>query len=155
MATHLAVQRELVIRKTSIGFIKEEVSTDDFLEPPILPLDKAILHTRDREGSRSSNMCTHKYTPAHTYIHVMYTHTHTYTQPHHSRWQQLLTPITPTHSTNAQSFSHPLPCVFPSCCLGWRILNLARTSRHAYSDVLNVETLPMGLVHVVLPLSFQ
>ena len=23
-------------------------------------------------------------------------------------------------------------------------------SRHAYSDVLNVETLPMGLVHVVL-----
>ena len=72
MATHLAVQRELVIGKKSIGFIKEEVSSDEFLEPPILspgqsdtPSDS--LHTRDREGSRSSNntctqLDTHLYT---------------------------------------------------------------------------------------------
>ena len=85
MATHLAVQRELVIGKKLIGFIKEEISSDEFLEPPILPLDKAI---------RPLNLCTHMTgkdhgavtTRAHTNIHTctyiqtcMYTYTHTHT----------------------------------------------------------------------------
>ena len=109
--------------------IKEEVSSDEFLEPPILPLDKAIrpltlckhvtgkdhraVATRAHTNIHTCTYiciytCTHTHTHAHTHMHThthAHTHTHTGTQPHHRRWQQLLTRITQTHSTNAQYHS--------------------------------------------------
>ena len=85
----------------------------NFLNPQSFPgqcnTPSDSLHTRDREGSRrSNNTCTHKYTHLHihtcTNVHT-HTHTHTHTHPHHRRWQQLITRITQTHSTNAQYHS--------------------------------------------------
>ena len=72
-----------------VGIIKEEVSSDEFLEPPILPLDKAV---------RPLTLCTHvtgkdHTTCAHTNIHTCtHTHTHTYTHTHtHTHTHNLTT----------------------------------------------------------------
>ena len=124
--------------------IKEEVSSDEFLEPPILPLDKAIrpltlckhvtgkdhraVATRAHTNIHTCTYiciytCTHTHTRTHTHAHT-HTHTHTHTHRHTTSPQEVAT-ITYSNHTNTfyqctVSFSHPLSCVLPSCRLGWR-----------------------------------
>ena len=95
MAAHLAVQCELVVRKETVGFIKEEVSSDELLESPVLPLHKAICPltlcnagATSKEEKKSDNTYVHTHGHTHTWTHAHMdtrTHTHTHTPRKHTR----------------------------------------------------------------------
>ena len=113
--------------RSPLASSKKKSRLMNFLNPQSFPWSKVIrpltlcTHVTGKDhGAVTTRAHTNIHTCTYMYVHThTRTHTHTHTQPQHNRWQQLLTRMCLCDCT--VSFSHPLPCVLPSCCLGWRI----------------------------------
>lgn len=57
MGSYLTKQGELVIRQKTVGLVQQEVSADELLKAPVLPLDKPICSLAFCRAKERGNVC--------------------------------------------------------------------------------------------------